>query len=89
MHSKRELLEETGLNITKITKIISFSQNGYLGSLALCQIEYGKPKLGGPEAQRNSESDWYNPQWTNVKFALVLDNLYPEPVSAVFRKMYG
>jgi len=75
----REIEEETGLT----------GKNARLAFLDLhpwdkkehpfyfVEVKGGKVKLGGPEVERNSENNWYNPEWVSLATVNNL-NLLPE-----------
>ncbi len=43
----------------------------------LCNVEKGEPKLGGPELEQHSNSNWFRPEWIKLEVAINL-NIYPE-----------
>jgi len=73
----RELEEETGLK-GKLIKLTFFDVNfGANHPFYLVEVNSSKVKLGGSELERNSENDWYNPEWVSLSKLSNL-NLLPE-----------
>lgn len=73
----RELKEETGLK-GKLVKLAFFDVNfGANHPFYLVEVDSSKVKLGGPELEKNSENDWYNPEWVSLSDLSNL-NLLPE-----------
>jgi len=81
----REVQEELSL-VCKVVKLL-FSVESYPGGnkdpYFLCSVEDGKIKLGGPEKERQSEKDWYSPQWVKLENVKHL-NLVPEKAKEQF-----
>lgn len=79
----REIKEETGLDCTKA--VLAFEvetlEGGNKHPFYLCEVEDGEVKLGGPELARNSEDNWYDPQWIEIDKVDEL-NLVPEGAKA-------
>lgn len=81
----REVHEELSL-ASKVERLL-FSVESYPGGnkdpYFLCSVDSDEIKLGGPEKQRQSEKDWYSPQW--VEFEKVRNlNLLPENAKREF-----
>ncbi len=81
----REVQEELSLDC-KVVKLF-FSVESYLGGnkdpYFLCSADSDEIKLGGPEKERQSEQDWYSPQW--VEFEKVRNlNLLPKAAKKQF-----
>ena len=61
----REIQEELSLK-GKVIKLL-FSVESYPGGnkdpYFLCSVDSDEIKLGGPERERQSEENWYGPQW--------------------------
>lgn len=74
---KREVKEETSLDVTKVT-----------GSHPVfkCEVSEGELVLGGPEIERNSERNWYRPEWVDLIKAQEI-NLYPEEGKRVLKEI--
>jgi len=73
----REVKEETGL-IGENPKLafVDFNVNAEHPFYFVAVKEEGV-KLGGPEAERNSKNDWYQPEWVELRVIKGL-NLLPE-----------
>ncbi len=81
----REVHEELSL-ASKVERLL-FSVESYPGGnkdpYFLCSVDSDEIKLGGSEKQRQSEKDWYSPQW--VEFEKVRNlNLLPENAKREF-----
>jgi len=81
----REIQEELSLK-GKVIKLL-FSVESYPGGnkdpYFLCSVDSDEIKLGGPERERQSEENWYGPQW--VEFEKVRNfNLLPETAKNEF-----
>jgi len=85
---KRELKEEFNVNINLL---------GYLGSLETdtcifnyyhAEINDGIPKLGGEEAKRNSDENYYEIRKINIKDIENIDILGKEYILNAFYKNY-
>ncbi len=89
--ASREILEETGLNVTEVGEVIFYDHPkwGTHEAVVICQVSPGVPVLGGPESERNSPEDLYEPSWVDVGQALTFENLYPDPVRDIFRNRYS
>ncbi len=89
--ASREILEETGLNVTEVGEVIFYDHPkwGTHEAVVICQVSPGEPILGGPETERNSPEDLYEPTWVEVELALTFENLFPDPVRDIFRNRYG
>ena len=65
----REIKEETGLTCTKVKP--AFAVETYEGGIKhpfyFCEVNDGEIVLGGPEAERRSQENWYDPQWVEFK----------------------
>ena len=71
--------EELSLDC-KVVKLF-FSVESYPGGdkdpYFLCRADSDEIKLGGPEKERQSEENWYSPQWVELEGVKQL-NLLPE-----------
>jgi len=75
---KREVLEETSLKVTDCVYSFDYiDENKETHPVFLCKVEKGKPRLGGPELEKHSNSDWYHPEWIKLEVAINL-NIYPD-----------
>ncbi|MFC1649565.1 NUDIX domain-containing protein [Patescibacteria group bacterium] len=75
---KREVLEETSLKVTDCSYSFDYLDDEKVAHpVFVCSVEKGEPKLGGPEAEKHSEEDWYHPEWISLEDAVKL-NVYPE-----------
>src|SRR3990172_12032509 len=74
----REIKEETSLEISKVFEVITyFDEDKAKHFIAICSVGKGKAMLGGPEKERNSEKNWYKPEWIDLEKAKKMKNLYP------------
>jgi len=89
--ASREILEETGLNVTEVGEVIFYDHPkwGTHEAVVICQVSPGEPVLGGPETERNSPEDLYEPSWVDVELALTFENLFPDPVRELFRNRFS
>ena len=89
--ASREILEETGLNVTEVGEVIFYDHPkwGTHEAVVICQVSSGEPVLGGPETERNSPEDLYEPSWVGVESALTFENLFPDPVRELFRNRFS
>lgn len=75
---KREVFEETSLKVTDCLYSFDYlDENKVAHPVFICEVKNGEPKLGGPEAEKHSEEDWYHPEWIKLIDAVKLD-VYPE-----------
>ncbi len=63
----RELREETSLDIVLGEKIGSLAANDASESFYVAESWVGTPKLGGPEAERNSPENFYELEWVPIE----------------------
>lgn len=78
---KREIKEETSLNIVSSIKISYFENpKGIKHPIYKCEVSDGKIALDSdsPEKKKLSNNNWYHPEWVSIKKAIALKNLYPE-----------
>ena len=88
----REIKEETGLVCTKVK--LGFATETYEGGnkhpFYFCEVDDGEIVLGGPEADRHSEQDCYDPQWVELnkvkEINLVPENAKTELLKTLHRK---
>ncbi len=87
--AKREVLEETSLRVTNISQIVPYlhPDNNESQAVVLAQVEPGEPRLGNGNEMFTDE-DQYIPQWLDLKTALGLANIVPEPASKIFHDLY-
>jgi len=73
----REINEETGL-IAKnaVLAFMDFNVNAE-HPFYFVEVEGEEVKLGGPEVERNSENNWYQPEWVELSEVPNI-NLVPE-----------
>jgi 8-oxo-dGTP pyrophosphatase MutT (NUDIX family) len=84
---KREVLEETSLKVTDCSYSFDYlDENKVAHPVFVCEVEDGDPKLGGPEAEKHSEEDWYHPEWINLEDAVKL-NVYPDEGKSVLENL--
>ena len=84
----REIKEETGLTCTKVkfAFLAETYKGGHKHPFYSCKVNNKEIVLGGAEAKKHSEEDWYNPQW--VKLDKVKDIfLVPESAKAELLKL--
>lgn len=77
---KREMREETGLDILESKLIDSIKVDDKEHYFFKCIMAEGKIKLGGPEAEANCSDNQYILTWLPVAEAKKLDALYPGDV---------
>jgi 8-oxo-dGTP diphosphatase len=84
----REIKEETGLEASNprlaFRDVHPWDQKLY--PFYSVDVEYEKPKLGGPEAGKHSENDWYHPEWVSLSEVPKI-NLVPETAKEKLLKM--
>lgn len=77
----REVMEETGLAASNprlaFMDIHPIDQKEH--PFYFVDVERDEPKLGGPEAERHSENDWYHPEWVDLA---EVQNINLVPVAA-------
>lgn len=82
----REVKEETGL-VAKNAKLAFMDFNiNTEHPFYFVEVEDKKVKLGGPEAERNSEDNWYQPEWMSISEVQNI-NLVPETAKEKLLKM--
>ena len=59
----REVKEETGLEGKGTKFAFWYFDSGIRHPFYFVEVDYQKPKLGGPEVKRNSSNNWYSPEW--------------------------
>lgn len=85
---KREIWEEVSLNITRIGKIHPFRHQNGIECFFECEVEEGEPKIHTSGNKKNTDNDWYNPEWVELSKAKKLENLYPQPITLKFLELY-
>jgi 8-oxo-dGTP pyrophosphatase MutT (NUDIX family) len=84
---KREVFEETSLKVTGCNYSFDYiDENKDANPVFICSVKTGKPKLGGPEAEKHSKEDWYHPEWIDLNDAINL-NVYPEEGKRVIKNL--
>lgn len=81
----REVQEELSLDCKVIRLLFSVESypNGNKDPYFLCSVDSGKIELGGPEKERHSKENWYDPQW--VEFRKIRNlNLLPDAAKVKF-----
>jgi len=84
----REVKEETGLTCTSV-KLAFMGQkfeSENIHPFYFCNTEDGEVVLGGPEAKRQSEENWYRLEWTRIEDVSGI-NLVPESAKAKFLEL--
>jgi 8-oxo-dGTP pyrophosphatase MutT (NUDIX family) len=77
---KREVVEETGLNLTSYRRIFDqLDANGNTCIFYSCQLEPGEPQIGGPELEEQSESNRFSWEWINLDKLATIGTVYPRP----------
>ncbi len=84
---KREMKEETGLDIVKPEKIFEIENRGVKETYYLVMEFSGTPQLGGPEKSRMSEQNQYYPEWLELMKAAELKNLFPREAVEKLRRL--
>lgn len=90
----REVQEETSLDINKFTlldtnkEILTFdnTEKTIEHYIYYCELNDGEPVLGGPEAESNSDKNWYHLEWVNIDSLQRLD-LYPNYTKQIINKV--
>ncbi len=83
----REVKEETSLNVTEANYSFDYvDEEKNINPVFLCQVKNGRLQLGGPEAQKNSDENWYHPEWIELKKATKL-NVYPDEGKRVIKNL--
>ncbi len=78
----REALEETGLTVEIIRKFAVLQTLGRTEHYFLAKKIGGELQLGGPEMERQSEANFYEPMWVPLD-RLSEYNLLPEDLKAM------
>lgn len=73
----REVKEETELRCEKVKLAFKDYNFGNEHPFYFVEVEDGEPKLSGPEVERQSDDNWYYPEWVKIETARKLENLYP------------
>ncbi len=63
---KREILEETGLNLISHERIFEQTENGRVFYFYRCELEEGEMILGGPEREKQSPANQYRFEWVDL-----------------------
>ena len=81
----REVKEETSLTCVRAKKAFEVEtfEGGNLHPYYFCEVKDGQSKLGGPEAERNSPDNWYQPEWISLSSVEKI-NLLPETARSKF-----
>ena len=72
----RELVEETGLHGCVVRKLWTISHPDRVGHYYLVSAASGPLRLGGPERELQSPTNWHRPEWVQVN-QLEAANLQP------------
>lgn len=82
----REVLEEVSLTVQVGPEVAVMQNLGNREHYFVAEVLSGKMGLGdGPEALRQSEGNWYDPQWVELS-RLEAVNLLPTEVRALVRE---
>lgn len=82
----REVLEEVNLTVQVGREVLVLENVGNVEHYFLTQDVHGEMRLGdGPEGVRQSEQNWYEPQWVDLS-RLEEVNLVPEAARALIRE---
>lgn len=84
---KREIKEETGLDIINSEKVFEIDNRGNKEIYYLIMDFGGTPQLGGPEKERMNEQNQYYPEWLNLMKAAELKNLLPREAVAQVKRL--
>jgi 8-oxo-dGTP diphosphatase len=90
----REVKEETSLDINKSSLIATSKEKLTFENkekeiehyFYLCELSDGEPVLGGPEAEANSENNWFHLEWVNINHLSNLD-LYPNHLKQIVNRI--
>jgi len=80
---KREIWEETGLELVGCQLWFEDRREKKRLLYYRCQTKGEKVTLGGPEAKRNDENNWYRPEWIRIKALKKMNNLKPERLKEI------
>jgi 8-oxo-dGTP diphosphatase len=76
---QRVMLEQTRLGlVTKKLLFEEFDEHAFTWFYFICELTYGEPILGGPEAETQSPTNQYVFEWVDLEQITSL-NLYPLP----------
>jgi len=73
---KREIKEEVGMTVTICRPVFETDESLSHTIFFLCEVKDDQPQLGGPELQRHSPDNWYQPEWIPLDTVKSLP-LYP------------
>ena len=65
----REVREETGIEVAVGSLLLQTQFQGAPEFFFRARYLSGDPKLGGPEAERHCEDNWYDPTWVPLEEA--------------------
>lgn len=83
----REVLEEVNLSVKVGEEVLVLDNLNNREHYFLCEVLGGEMRLGdGPEGIRQSEENWYEPQWVSLD-RLEEVNLVPEQVRELVRRL--
>lgn len=83
----REVLEEVNLSVKVGEEVLVLDNLNNREHYFLCEVLGGEMRLGdGPEGIRQSEANWYEPQWVSLD-RLEEVNLVPEQVRELVRRL--
>ncbi len=77
---KREMLEETGLNLVSYERI--FDQPDDHGNICIfytCELEPGRLEFGGPEKSAQSPDNQFIWEWIDLGKVSTIGTIYPRP----------
>ncbi len=63
---KREILEETGLNLVSYEPLFEQPEDGKVFHFFRCELEEGEWILGGPEREKQSPANRYLFEWVDL-----------------------
>lgn len=84
---RREMKEETSLDIVNPEKIFEIDNRGVIEIYYLITEFTGTPEIGGPEKERMNEQNQYYPEWLGLLNAAELKNLFPREAVAKLRRL--
>lgn len=83
----REMREELNLDINKYTKVFELDNQDRHEVYYLVTDFNGTVKVGGPEKERTTDSNQYQPEWVELPRAAGLKNLFPKEALDKLRRL--
>jgi 8-oxo-dGTP diphosphatase len=77
---KREMLEETGLNLVSYQRLFDQPENeGIRCIFYFCELDPGQPRLGGPELEAHSPTNQFHLEWVILEQVSDFASVFPRP----------